>query len=247
MPFIPHTPESLLPRSDSKNPATTCKGITSSGRPCRRSIATAKSPTRSSASATNGVLAIVSVGNNGDKNDSGAAAFFCWQHKDQAEQLVTTDSSAQPREDVTKLVPLKERSSIDTLVARLGVLEIEEPSPTSKRKPRKERHSYDQTLRDNPPRRINRPPTWENVPGPLMSVPEDLMASTGGRTPQKQGAYRPPPRRQRKQGFWEALCCMGTSEDDYVEVVRHKKRVHGHPVETPQSMPAVTPPRPERN
>lgn len=246
MPFIPHTPESLLPRSDSKNPATTCKGITSSGRPCRRSIATAKSPTRSSASATNGVLAVVSVG-NGDKNDSGAAAFFCWQHKDQAEQLVTTDSSAQPREDVTKLVPLKERSSIDTLVARLGVLEIEELNPTSKRKPRKERYSNDKILRDNPPPRINRPPTWENVPGPLMSVPEDLIASTGGRTPQKQGAYRPPPRRQRKQGFWEALCCMGTQEDDYVEVVRHKKRVHGYPVETPQSMPAATPARPERN
>ncbi|OCL14520.1 DUF1766-domain-containing protein [Glonium stellatum] len=245
MPFIPHTPESLLPRSDSKNPATTCKGITSGGRPCRRSLATATSPARSSASATNGVLAIVSVGNSEDGNGSEAAAFFCWQHKDQAEQLVAADSSAQRQRDVTKLLPLKERSSIDTLVARLGVLDIEEPNSTSKRKARKERHSNSQPLGDNPHRRVNRPPTWENVSGPLMSVPEDLVTSAECQTTQKQGTYRAPPRRQKKQGFWETLCCMGAPEEDYVEVVRHKKRVHGHPTETPQSI-GPTPAQPER-
>jgi hypothetical protein len=35
-PFIPHTPEALIARSDSKNPASTCRGLTSNGRACRR-------------------------------------------------------------------------------------------------------------------------------------------------------------------------------------------------------------------
>lgn len=37
-----NTPEALLGRSDSKNPATTCRGITGSGRPCRRALAVGK-------------------------------------------------------------------------------------------------------------------------------------------------------------------------------------------------------------
>ncbi|PHH63167.1 hypothetical protein CDD81_6218 [Ophiocordyceps australis] len=57
MPFIPNTPESLLGRSDSKDPSSTCRGITSNGRACRRSVARAA---------------------GGDKE------LYCWQHKDQA-------------------------------------------------------------------------------------------------------------------------------------------------------------------
>lgn len=97
MPFIPHTPESLLPRSDSKNPAATCRGLTSNGRPCRRGLS--KSPQSSPspsprASSPNG---------------------FCWQHKDQAQTPQGLQSTT-----------IKERTSIDTLAERLGLLEVEQ-------------------------------------------------------------------------------------------------------------------------
>ncbi len=112
MTFIPHTPESLIPRSDSKNPATTCKGITSSGRPCRRALAAnSNASPQPSPSHGSGVLAVIRGSNDGKTE---AAAFFCWQHKDQAENLAVGDKS-------TKVYEVKSRNSIDTLVDRLGV------------------------------------------------------------------------------------------------------------------------------
>ena len=63
MSFQDRTPESLVQRSDSKNPATTCKGITSSGRPCRRALATTKASLigrrHSNDSAISGVVALI--------------------------------------------------------------------------------------------------------------------------------------------------------------------------------------------
>ncbi|KAF2796294.1 DUF1766-domain-containing protein [Melanomma pulvis-pyrius CBS 109.77] len=213
MAFFGQTPESLLPRSDSKNPATTCKGITKTGRPCRRDIDTEK------ASRNNGVLAVVSVASDSDEDDTGAAAFFCWQHKDQAEQLAAANAAAPNGHD-TQLYPLKERSSIDTLVARLGVLEVNEPAqaPRETKRKRKSRPE-DRTFGNRPPGRVNRPPTWDKVQGPLMSVPSDIMAEKK-RVDQRQAGR---PSQQKKPGFW-AMCCVGSADDDYVEVVRHKKR-----------------------
>ena len=66
------TPESLLPRSDSKNPSITCAGITSSGRPCRRPLA---SPASSPAGARRA---------SAPPNTHDAANAYCWQHRDQA-------------------------------------------------------------------------------------------------------------------------------------------------------------------
>jgi hypothetical protein len=106
MPFIPHTPESLLPRSDSKNPAATCRGLTSNGRPCRRAIA--KSPQSSPSPSP---------------RRSPSPEAYCWQHRDQA-------ASPQGRQNTT----IKERASIDTLVDRLGLLEVEK-QPETQRKP----------------------------------------------------------------------------------------------------------------
>ncbi|KAF1957638.1 DUF1766-domain-containing protein [Byssothecium circinans] len=222
MAFTGRTPESLIPRSDSRNPATTCKGITKSGRPCRRAI---------DAKADNGVLAVVSVVSDSDEEETGAAAYFCWQHKDQAERLAATNGPGVGGQD-TQLYPLKERSSIDTLVARLGVLDIEEPSQTqtqasAERRKRRQSRQNGTTPGNRPPRRINRPPTWDNVQGPLMSVPSDLMAQ------QKHSSQRPAAQPQRKKpSFWASLCC-GEADDDYVEVVRHKKRY-------PNQQPAMT-------
>jgi T5orf172 domain len=103
MPYIPHTPESLLPRSDSKNPAATCRGLTANGRPCRRAIS--KSPQSSPSPSP---------------RRSPSPEAFCWQHKDQANSQAT--ASPQGLQSST----IRERTSIDTLVDRLGLLEVEQ-------------------------------------------------------------------------------------------------------------------------
>ncbi|KAJ4991761.1 DNA-binding protein [Stagonosporopsis vannaccii] len=204
MAFTGRTPESLIPRSDSRNPATTCKGITKSGRPCRR-------PIDARMSNDEGILAVVSVAGDSDGENIGAAAYFCWQHKDQAEQLAATKTNGPD----THLYPLKERSSIDTLVQRLGVLEVDD----SVRKPRQKRRiDIKQEIR-----RIHRPPTWDRVEGPLISVPSDLMT---GQRKRKDGQSTILLPRRKKLGFWGLLCCGAA--DDEIEVVRHKRRAGHH-------------------
>ncbi|KAF2128670.1 DUF1766-domain-containing protein [Dothidotthia symphoricarpi CBS 119687] len=211
MSFQGRTPESLMPRSDSRNPATTCKGITKSGRPCRR-------PIDAKPSQDNGVIAVASVANDSDEEDIGAAAYFCWQHKDQAEKLAAQGPD-------TQLYPLKERSSIDTLIQRLGVLDVhdeEEVNEQKQGKGRRKEHG-----------RIHRPPTWDQVQGPLMSVPSDLMAEKKRR----DRPAKPAPRR-KKQSFWASLCCGAADEDEDepVQAAHHKKRTSEIPMQQ-------TPPR----
>lgn len=212
----------MIPRSDSRNPATTCKGINKSGKPCRR-------PIDAKASRDDGVLAVVSVAGDSDSEDIGAAAYFCWQHKDQAEQLAATKSNGPD----TQLYPLKERSSIDTLAQRLGILEVDD----TPQEPRRKRRDS-----NKPPRRINRPPTWNRVEGPLMSVPSDVMAAEKKRRDSRPS--KPPPQR-KKLGFWQSLCC-GAADDDEIEAVRYKKRTSHRPEytpETPMQQVPQTPPR----
>lgn len=174
MPFIPHTPESLIPRSDSKNAATTCKGITLSGRPCRRDLKTQESDV--------GVLAVVS---NDDDATQGAAAYFCYRHKDQAEKL----TQSNPTSGAAALYPLNKRSSTDTLMDRLGVVDLNHERPGHKKK----RASANKE---------GLPQKWQDVPGPLLAV----SAS------EKPGA-RPKPKRRRPHPLLALLCCG--SYDDY--------------------------------
>ena len=156
MPFVPHTPESLLPRSDSKNPATTCKGITSTGRPCRRPLGTSPqaSPTGKRKSQT-GVVAVLQPS---DECHDGAAAFFCWQHQDQGESLASADRNGR-RAD---LVQLQQRTSIDTLAERLGVFGIGEDGFVAQGKHRKNN--------TRPARKETLPQKWQDVDGPLLAV-----------------------------------------------------------------------------
>ncbi|KAL2350298.1 meiotically up-regulated gene 113-domain-containing protein [Cryomyces antarcticus] len=213
MPFVPHTPESLLPRSDSKNSAATCKGITSTGRSCRRGLGkgslsiSSSTPAnrRSSSTSATGVLAVVQ-----DGDAAGATAFFCWQHKDQAERLVTARGGDD--EAHTRLYPLQERSSIDTLVARLGVLGINEATPTKTSKTGRRTAERDA-------QRERRPPIWDTIHGPLIAVPDDMMqkAST-----QPKPTTQPVKKHQRRS-FWASLCCVGESSDeDYIEVLHNQ-------------------------
>ncbi|RPB05639.1 DUF1766-domain-containing protein, partial [Choiromyces venosus 120613-1] len=105
MPFVPNTPESLstlLARADSKNPSTTCCGVSNTGKSCRRELTRAKSGLPAS-----GVIAVF----NGQK------VFFCEQHKDQSQNVVLrhTASFARKRE-------LLGRGSMDSLIEQVELL-----------------------------------------------------------------------------------------------------------------------------
>ncbi|KAG5970872.1 hypothetical protein E4U55_001425 [Claviceps digitariae] len=109
MPFVANTPESLLDRADSKNPSSTCRGITSNGRPCRRPI----SSSTQAAPLPKG---------RGRKVDLTDETLYCWQHKEQASH--SAQSSPGPRQHATPI--LEERSSLDTLADRLGIMGLQE-------------------------------------------------------------------------------------------------------------------------
>ena len=194
MPFIPHTPETLVSRADSKNPATTCKGITSNGRPCRRALSSSRgSSPNVKGSPRDGVVAFISGG--GD-NHEGAAAFFCWQHKEQAERLVT-----QTPNNESGVVQLQGRSSLDTLVDRLGILELgANGAPTI------DRHAKNNKAR--PARKEQLPKEWRNVPGPLLTTSSPNVISEKHRSTEHD---RQRPRPQTNL-FFSLSCCMRSSE-----------------------------------
>lgn len=219
MPHFPHTPEALLGRNDSKNAATTCKGITSSGRPCRRALASLKSSTISRRKAgVGGVVALVE-----EDGEIAEADFYCWQHKEQAERRVQDEKTRdigrngrRLKKRSTELFPLQERSSIDTLVQRLGLDSASEP-PTRTNNPK-------------PPKRT------ETNDFAASQAPYAEKYSLGSGV-----TLRP---KQKKQSFWASLCCMA-DDDDYVEIVRHKKRKEqSQPPEMTTIRPTSTLPRP---
>lgn len=116
MPQISNTPESLLPRSDSRNPATTCRGITAQGRPCRRALASSPSPSPASTPRKRGAQHEV----------PDLVSLYCWQHQDQA----GSSSSTIVNDNNT---PVKPRTSIDTLMDRLGVLDLKDEKKQKRR------------------------------------------------------------------------------------------------------------------
>ncbi|KAK3716888.1 hypothetical protein LTR37_006238 [Vermiconidia calcicola] len=216
MPHFPHTPEALLGRNDSKNPASTCKGITSSGRPCRRALASPTSRRRSRNSAIGGVVAIVQE--DGEVQD---ADFYCWQHQDQAEQIVQEENRQQRKGRRVKrkpaeLFPLQEKGSIDTLVQRLGIDAASEgrQKPSKNPKPPRKTETNDFATQQRP-----------------SQAPYAEKYNLGG--------TQKPPAKPRKTGFWASLCCMAGEHDDYVEIVRHKKRTEQ--VQRPETT-STTPP-----
>ncbi|KAL8864829.1 MAG: hypothetical protein Q9174_007203 [Haloplaca sp. 1 TL-2023] len=205
MPFIPHTPESLLPRSDSKNVATTCKGITDSGRPCRRGLRSSK--------ADDGVLAVTAddvVGGDG------AAAFFCWQHKGQAQNLIPESRA----DGATNVYSLKTRTSTDTLIERLGLLDVGNGGRrgTNKKKNTSQR-----------PDKSGLPETWQKVSGPVLGL-QDARHDEG----------RQPKPRRRPHPFLSFLCCGSLDEaDDLHRPVNPRPK----PTSNPEMATVATPSR----
>ena len=149
MPFVANTPESLLGRADSKNPASTCHGITSSGRPCRRPITAVPR-------------------GRGLKVDLAHEGLYCWQHKEQASH--STQSSPGPKRHHETI--LEERSSIDTLADRLGLVDLgqkplKKPKPARSKPPSKLQCCFCFSL---PLDEVQPPPRPRSRPRPQMSA-----------------------------------------------------------------------------
>lgn len=106
MPFVANTPEALVKRTDSKNPNTTCRGVTGSGRPCRRPLSDdgSKKPKYGKRQ-----LRV---------DDPSDPTLYCWQHKDQA----TSSTQSSPGPQVVNQPILEGRTSVDSLTGRLGLL-----------------------------------------------------------------------------------------------------------------------------
>ncbi|KAL2263529.1 hypothetical protein VTK26DRAFT_6430 [Humicola hyalothermophila] len=116
MPFFANTPEARLGRSDSKNPSTTCRGVTSTGRPCRRPIAPETDVPDNSRLKPTGIRT----------DDPSDESLYCWQHKDQAS--ASAKSSPGPRMSHTAILE-EPRTSIDTLAERLGLAGTQSEKP----------------------------------------------------------------------------------------------------------------------
>ncbi|KAI1774292.1 DUF1766-domain-containing protein [Hypoxylon cercidicola] len=115
MPFIPNTPESLLGRSDSKNPATTCRGITAGGRPCRRPLNSSPGGSPMAPRTPRTKAPNLRVDDPSNPN------LYCWQHREQAS--LSARSSPGPRASTTPI--LEARESLETLIDRLGIVEAQ--------------------------------------------------------------------------------------------------------------------------
>ena len=134
-----------------------------------------------------------------DSRISSADTFlYCWQHKDQA---FTQSQQHNGHEPAGALPTLQERTSIDTLVERLGGLDVKSKGRKGTKPTRK------------PENHLN-----------------DLHAghqggADHGRTHKASSTPAPAARPKQRQSFWASLCCMGEEEDDdYIEIVRHRKR-----------------------
>lgn len=123
--YVANTPESLVKRTDSKNPNTTCHGVTGSGRPCRRPLSSDGAPPPKK-SKKRGLRV----------EDLSDPSLYCWQHKDQA--AASTHSSPGPQQATNGPI-LEERTSLDSLTGRLGLLSTgntpEKPSRPNKPSP----------------------------------------------------------------------------------------------------------------
>lgn len=121
MTYTPHTPESLVGRSDAPESTTPrCSGITSQGRQCRRTVASGDaSPTPSPSKKTNASRLFQGIEN---ASPTPHAVVYCWQHVDQEQHAAEQEARRE------RIQQSKTWTSIDSLADRLGVLEVNEVS-----------------------------------------------------------------------------------------------------------------------
>ncbi|EAS30717.3 uncharacterized protein CIMG_06196 [Coccidioides immitis RS] len=118
MSYIRDCPEFRLSRSDSKDPFTTCQGVRSDGQKCRRTVISAKDVSKKEAAATQ--ASAMTAG----KTEIQAEKLFCWQHKHQASSFKSKVAA------IPAALELRKRSSIDTIVERVGLLTVNDGGAT---------------------------------------------------------------------------------------------------------------------
>lgn len=189
MPQFANTPESILPRSDSRNPASTCRGITVNGKPCRRTMAASNQ----TGTAPKGVVAML----KGQQPDP--TIFYCWQHKNQAPQPAEVSSQRKQAQVVT----VARKTSIDSLVERLGILEVNDGQRQQRR--HTERSARNQRVYTDRNRPDRRHPKQQSSfccftiadDSETMPAAKRVTSSSHGYPQEKPVASRPPTTPQR--------------------------------------------------
>ena len=158
---LPSTPERLiagLRRSDSKDPSTTCRGLTTAGKQCRNplKLSLATSPSQGSpnpAGRRKDTLKINDEAKDGivTVGDHGEVVFYCWRHKDQTPIAATNTRQEGAGPKRREPVKLEARTSVDTLVERLGGLDVGEKGRHGRKDGEAERR------RRNKPQQARRP------------------------------------------------------------------------------------------
>ncbi|MCJ1480869.1 hypothetical protein MMC06_001024 [Schaereria dolodes] len=99
----------------------------------------------------------------------------------------------------TRVVELKERSSIDTLISRLGVLEVCEDEQTPSKK--HTRHDHRSLKKGVLPKQ------WQDVPGPFLTAPENEEVKEAHNLRESRPQSR---RKHRKESnlLLSLLCCV---------------------------------------
>lgn len=177
MSHIRDSPEFRLARSDSRNPATTCRGLTADGRPCRRTVVS-KTPSSGN------------PGKNGVVESKAPTELFCWQHESQA-----ADASLKTKPAVSTL---RNKSSLDTLVERTGLLSVNEES--SQRKENKVSRPGQSRYNHQEPR-----PRPARVPDRPLTAPDNRVGYSSSSSPK---AKRKSSSRRR------FVCFVGHLSDD---------------------------------
>lgn len=214
MSHVRHCPEFQLARSDSKNPATTCRGLTANGQRCRR-LALVASPKYRQQQQQQQQKDRIS------KDDGNLVArtpqeLFCWQHQDQAGTAVTVAASST---NVKIPAPLRGRSSLDTLVERVGLLDVQDNGNGRVDAVRVEQVAATTTTTT----------AAGKVAGGHPAINDRIAVK---RTPREYTHVRPPPDSQgapkpeRKRKSRRRLICFATSvdEDEDDMVIRLKNR-----------------------
>ncbi|KAK2774967.1 hypothetical protein FQN52_004095 [Onygenales sp. PD_12] len=222
-----NTPEYRLARSDSKDPTTTCRGIKIDGQRCRRTVAAAQSspsPSPSKQPVTNP---------NHNVNDDTTAGLFCWQHKDQAVPVVPLSKTAPAPGS-----KLKARSSIETLIERVGLLDVNErPRPVSEGRVsgRKNRERMDPLLRP------------DRHPLQVYDTRRHSVGTPRRHRIQFENAAPSPPSSRKKSSAGRKLVCflMQVSDDEDIPASRVRPHTgHRRAVSNNESRMTYAPTRP---
>jgi hypothetical protein len=208
------TPESYfsgLRRKDSKNALTTCHGVTSNGRACRRPLSSPKNSSKFDG-------AVVITG-----NDKDPAVFFCWQHKDQAESANTEEGS---------VIELKGRHSLEEAFRSLGLEDVgedEEPDLPEERVEDVRLPEPTCTVatdygNPNHQSRTHSPPSRTAFHRPRE---EGRFDSSPRSKPRKKRTTRKEAPRHQETSFWSLLFSCFTAEESPPRKTRYKDEKAG--------------------